>query len=143
MNEPAVYNVIVSLASNQEQEKHLREARQRLAQVLTDLIFTEAIWTEPIGASQRTEPRETSRQTGTAGDFPPLYLNQLVYAKTSLEAEQLNSRLKEIEISMGRTEELRNKGIVNIDLDLMEHNGTRYHVKDWEREYVTKLLRST
>lgn len=129
MNESALYDVIISIASNNQQEQHLREAQQRLAQVLTDLNYTDAIWTEPIGTTE-----------GNAA-ASPLYLNQLLYAKSSQSAEQLNSQLKEIETKMGRTAEQRSKGIVSIDLDLMKHNGTRYHLKDWERDYVKRLLK--
>ena len=81
------------------------------------------MWTEPIGA-QRSDA----------------YLNQLVTAHTRLELSQLNSELKRIEQEMGRTDSDRKEGIVRIDLDLMEYDGERHHIKDWERSYIKMLL---
>jgi 2-amino-4-hydroxy-6-hydroxymethyldihydropteridine diphosphokinase len=43
---------------------------------------------------------------------------------------------------MGRTAQQREKGIVTIDLDLMEHDGVRYHLEDWQRPYIKMLLES-
>ena len=40
---------------------------------------------------------------------------------------------------MGRTAEDRRLGIVRIDLDLLQYDDTRFHLRDWERPYV-KLL---
>jgi 2-amino-4-hydroxy-6-hydroxymethyldihydropteridine diphosphokinase len=117
------YDVIVSLASNYQQEKNLQEARHRLGQILFDIRFSEELWTEPYGKK----------------DSPP-YLNQLGYASCHYHVEQLEQILKKIESDMGRTPTLREKGIVNIDLDLMLHNGTRYHLKDWERPYIQQLI---
>ena len=42
-----MHSVLISLASNHEQEKNLSEAREALAQVLVSPVYTSAIWTEP------------------------------------------------------------------------------------------------
>lgn len=117
------YKVTISLASNFEQERNLSEARQRLRQILTNEQYTDALWTEPFCSCRKEK-----------------YLNQLVFAFTSLNAEDIISAMKDIETSMGRTPKSRNNGIVSIDLDLMEHNGTRYHLNDWERPYIKTIL---
>jgi len=54
--------------------------------------------------------------------------------------EQVTEALKQTEIRMGRTNEDRRQGIVRIDLDLMRYDDQRHHVKDWERDYIKKLL---
>ena len=41
------HHVIISLASNHNQEVALAAAREQLTQLLTDVHFTSAIWTEP------------------------------------------------------------------------------------------------
>lgn len=41
---------------------------------------------------------------------------------------------------MGRTQEDRTAGIVRIDLDLLQYDNDRYHLRDWERDYIKKLL---
>lgn len=118
------YDVIVSLASNDQQDKNLPEARERLGQILSDIHYTKELQTKPFSDSHSTK----------------LYVNQLAYAKTTLSAGQLNEVLKDIEKQLGRTPEQKRLGIVCIDLDLMEHDGTRYHLTDWERPYIKQLI---
>ena len=46
--------------------------------------------------------------------------------------------LKETEKRIGR---IKNEdGIVVIDLDLLEYDGQRHHLRDWSRDYVMKLI---
>ena len=117
------HSVVIALASNQDQEDHLHEAQQRLGHLLTVHRFTEAIWTDPIRATR-----------------PCRYLNQLLYAETEMTCDELEQALKQMEREMGRTPEDREKGIVPIDLDLMRYDDQRYHLPDWERDYIKKLL---
>lgn len=117
--------VLISLASNHEHEKNLREARLRLAQILSSPVFTAALWTDPIG---------TTHAPGTR------YLNQLVSAETTLDSDQLEKVLKETELAMGRTADMRFKGLVPIDIDLLLHDGRRFHLRDWKRSYIQQLL---
>jgi len=135
---PGMHNCIISLAANCQQEENLTEARQRLCQILFSPSYTEAIWTEPFGSGRGNHISPLSPL-----DFQRdgLYLNQLVYAQTSFSAEQLIATLKEIECAMGRTQEDRQKGIVRIDLDLMQYDLDRYHLRDWDRPYIQALLR--
>ena len=121
------YDIIISLASNNQQQQNLAEARRRLGQVLFDLNYTEELWTEPYSSSKQ-------------GMSAPLYLNQLLYARTNLEVNELNLLLKNMEADMGRTSQLRAQGIVPIDLDLMQHGKERYHLTDWQRPYIQQLL---
>ena len=118
-----MHNVIISLASNYEQAKHLTEARTLLGRVLCDLRYTPEIWTEPIGGKTST-----------------LYLNQLATATTTLTPQQLTATLKDIERTMHRTEFDRQRNIVRIDLDLLLYDKQRHHVADWDRPYVKQLL---
>jgi len=121
-----LHHVILSLASNYEQERHLMEARRLLACILQPTRYTEELWTEPFGKPHR----------------PDMYINQLLYATTSLSVEDLLKRLKSIELQMGRTAEERGEGIVRIDLDLMKYDDDIYHPRDWERPYIQRLLLS-
>lgn len=120
-----MYSVLISLASNAQQEEHLAEARKALAAALHEERYTSEIWTEPEGkAKGRSAP----------------YLNQLVSASTSLGADELNDFLKTIERQLGRTPEMRRVGTVPIDLDLLQWDGQRFHQRDWERNYMRQLL---
>ena len=115
------HHIIISLASNINHEASLEAARTQLTQLLTEVHFTSAIYTEPVGTLRR-EP----------------YLNQLCKGTTALGFNLLNEVLKETEKRLGRTH--NEDGIVTIDLDLLEYDGERYHHRDWERNYVKDLL---
>ena len=116
-----LHQIIISLASNVDQEAHIAAAREQLVQLLTEAHFTSAIWTEPINSS-RKEP----------------YLNQLCQGTTALGEGLLCEVLKETEKRLGRT---RNEdGIVAIDLDLLQYDDQRHHLRDWNRNYIKDLL---
>lgn len=115
------HHIIIGLASNINQEANLEAAREQLTQLLSEVHFTSAIRTEPVG-SLRQEP----------------YLNQLCRGTTALGMNLLNEVLKEIEKRLGRTH--NEDGIVTVDLDLLEYDGVRYHLRDWERNYVKDLI---
>lgn len=115
------HQVIICLASNIDQKRHLEAAREQLSLLLKDLYFTSEHFTEPIH-SLRREP----------------YLNQLCKGKTTFGSNLMCEVLKEIEKRLGRT---RNEdGIVTIDLDLLQYDEQRFHLRDWERSYVKDLL---
>ncbi len=118
-----MHSVLISLASNNEQEKNLSEARKALTQVLISPDYTPAVWTEPYGKKEGT-----------------LYLNQLVSAQTDLDNDELNGRLKDIEKTQGRDDEARRQGLVPIDLDLLLYDQQRFHLRDWQRPYIQQLL---
>ena len=122
-----MHHVLILLASNFEHEKNLWNARLALAQILSSAVYTDAIWTEPEGTSH-------------VRSYSQKYLNQLVRAETPLDIDQLTAQLKETETRMGRTADMRKAGIVPIDLDVLEYDGTRHHLRDWQRSYVRKLL---
>ena len=115
------HQIIISLASNENQEARLAAAREQLIQLLTEAHFTSAIWTEPVNCS-RKEP----------------YLNQLCRGTTALGEGLLCEVLKETEKRLGRTK--NEDGIVAIDLDLLQYDERKHHLRDWERNYVKDLL---
>ena len=113
--------MIISLASNENQETNLVKAREQLTQLLTEVHFTSAIWTEPVNSS-RKEP----------------YLNQLCKGTTAFGEGLLCEVLKETEKRIGR---IKNEdGIVAIDLDLLAYDRQQHHLRDWNRDYVKNLL---
>lgn len=115
------HHIIISLASNINHEANLEAARTQLTQLLSEVHFTSAIYTEPVG-TLRQEP----------------YLNQLCKGTTALGMNLLNEVLKEIEKRLGRTH--NEDGIVTVDLDLLEYDGERFHHRDWERNYIKDLI---
>ncbi len=115
------HHVIISLASNYNQEKALAAARAQLTQLLIEVKFTSAIWTDPIGTIRKES-----------------YLNQLCEGTTALGCGLLGEVLKETERRLGRTH--NEDGIVVLDLDLLEYDGERFHLRDWDRNYVKNLI---
>ena len=122
--------VIISLASNSGQEHALATARRRLAELLGKAAFTRAIWTAPVGSS--CEGQYLNQQCDAQ------YLNQLCEGVTSLSCETLNGLLKQIETDAGRTR--NGDGIVALDLDVLQYDDRREHLRDWGRSYVKDLL---
>ena len=115
------HEVIISLGSNENQEENLTKAREQLTQLMTEVHFTSTIWTEPINSS-RKEP----------------YLNQLCKGTTAFSEGLLCEVLKETERRLGRIH--NEDGVVAIDLDLLQYDDQKYHLRDWSRNYVKKLL---
>lgn len=118
-----MHGVILSLASNCQQEQNLQEVRRRLGQILLDCFYSREIWTKPIN-SLRTDR----------------YLNQLCQATTALSFEELTQALKTIERDLGRTAADRQTGIVKADIDVLLFDEKKYHERDWDRIYVTSLV---
>ena len=117
------HQVILSIASNRFQSKNLFRARLCLGEVLQDLHFTSEQWTEPVNTCRRDT-----------------YLNQLATGMTEKDEDELNEWLKQTERRFGRNDAKRRLGIVPIDLDILEFDGERRHLRDWERPYVQSLI---
>jgi len=122
------HSFIISLASNENQEANMAHAREQLTQLLTEVHFTSAIWTEPVGNGQWSMIHGPSKK----------YLNQLCQGTTAFGEGLLCEVLKEIEKRLGRTK--NEDGIVAIDLDLLQYDNQRHHLRDWDRNYVKDLI---
>ena len=132
------HHIIISLASNINHEANLEAARTQLTQLLSEVHFTSAIYTEPVGNGQWSMVRSSSAGLQGKNCQCPKYLNQLCKGTTALGMNLLNEVLKEIEKRLGRTH--NEDGIVTVDLDLLEYDGERFHHRDWERNYVKDLI---
>lgn len=101
----AVMKFTLSIGSNTDQSSNVTEAKQRLRMLFPDIVFSEEHWTPPVGiVSDR-------------------FLNLLAYAETTLSAEELQKKLKQIEADMGDSHANHQKGHVVIDLDLACYDG--------------------
>lgn len=111
------HHVIIALGSAYLQAVHIQWAAERLRILLDNCTFSKRLWTPDIKGTGKW------------------YMNRLVYATTTLSVDELQTALKEIEASTGRT-----KALITIDLDLMQYDQQRYHEKDWQRKYIQYLL---
>ena len=117
----------------------MEAARGLLSGVLTGLHYTTEHWTDPVTShGDRHAVRSLAGLTSQRACPRVRYLNQLATGTTNLEAEALNQRLKEIEQQLDRKHD--KSGVVTIDIDLLQYDDTRYHLRDWERDYVKNLL---
>jgi 2-amino-4-hydroxy-6-hydroxymethyldihydropteridine diphosphokinase len=157
-----LHHIIISLASNYNQEANLEAARTILTQLLSEVHFTSAKWTRPFGVidhgpltidhSLEASPFESklssldqcSMVNGPLGSAAwhrqecSMYLNQLCQGTTAFGPNLLSEVLKETEKRQGRTH--NEDGIVTLDLDLLQYDDERFHLKDWDRPYIKNLI---
>ena len=132
-----LHEVIISLASNENQEANLAKAREQLTQLMADVHFTSAIWTKPY-YNDHIQSSMFNVQSSMFNGQSKNYLNQLCKGTTAFGEGLLGEVLKETEKRIGRQH--NEDGIVAIDLDLLSYDGQRHHLKDWNRDYVKNLL---
>jgi 2-amino-4-hydroxy-6-hydroxymethyldihydropteridine diphosphokinase len=87
-----------------------------MAVLLKNPRFSSTLWTKDIKGSGR------------------LYMNRLVAGDTLLSVSEIEQTLKQMEVEARRTHDH-----VTIDLDLMQYDSNRYHLRDWPRPYISKL----
>ena len=139
-----LHEVIISLASNENQEANLAKAREQLTQLMADVHFTSAIWTKPYyndhvqSSMFNVQSSMFNGQCSMVNGQSKNYLNQLCKGTTAFGEGLLSEVLKETEKRIGRQH--NEDGIVAIDLDLLSYDGQRHHLKDWNRDYVKNLL---
>lgn len=77
---------------------------------------------------------------GVGSGIGKTYVNSVAKGETTHSYEEIRKTLKDYEIAMGRTPELKFRGIVPIDLDLLTLGDIIYKVKDLTQEYLTRGL---
>ena len=101
----------------------MREARKLLSALFPDIEFTRVMWTEPIG--MEGEP----------------FQNCLAHATTCLDVQEVERKLKEVEVLCGRTKEETLRNVIRMDVDLLRYDNYRCHEQDWDRPYVHQLMK--
>ncbi|RRD02189.1 2-amino-4-hydroxy-6-hydroxymethyldihydropteridine diphosphokinase [Prevotella sp. OH937_COT-195] len=100
--------------------------RMRISELFKNNIrFTPIIKTTPIGIVSQ--------------DFS----NCVGIAYTDLPFEKINEEFKKIEFECGDTYDKRRKNLVEMDIDILEYDGIRYHEKDWGRGYIIDMIKQT
>ena len=115
--------VLISIGSNFEAQANVPEAIRLLSQLLADATVSGIITTSPYGEQYRDD-----------------FHNCLISGFTSLPLHVLENILKNTERRMGRTADSKTTGVVHIDLDILMYNGVKYHLDDWKRPYVLRLI---
>jgi len=114
--------VIVALGTNYDAYASMDKGLTLLSQLLLNLRHTHIMKTPAI-------------DLGTGS-----FLNCLATGMTDKSAERLSVALKYIERHCGDRKDLRRKGHIVMDIDLLEYDGQRHHEADWDRPYIQHLL---
>lgn len=122
MNQQTHY-ILLALGSNVAAELHIEQAKARLSAVFPQLRFSRSLITPAIGI------------------VSPPFINCLAEGYCSVPLEGVLVTLKDIEAEMGSVSEERKKGIVKIDIDLLQFDGTKRKADDWGRDYIQLLLK--
>ena len=101
---------------------HWSLAQERLRTHWHDIRFTQPVCTAPVGVATAS------------------FLNCLAVASVTDNYPAIHTMLKEIEMAMGSTTDDHHRGIVLIDIDVLQLGSDRYHLSDWNRPYMRGLL---
>lgn len=118
--------VTLCIGSNVKTDENMLFCRQLLQEISNEIFYSKTIETKPYGEAF----------------YINNFLNQLAFFRTELSESDLNIKLKEIELLMGRNASHKKLGIVVIDIDLIKLNDDILKPDDWSRNYVYDLLPS-
>lgn len=116
-------DLIIALGTNTNRSENIDRSKAELSALFSDVFFTQFIETDPIGIEC------------------PKFINALASTQTELSYQDIKRKLKGIERLCGDSPEKRANNIVEMDLDILLYNGSRHHLKDWERPYITQLMK--
>jgi len=120
----------ILLASNTKAAIHLAEAREFLKKLFpTEIRFSDNL--ESFAVNKKDEIDEKCT-----------YTNAICLAYTEFPLDRVLSMLKVVETKMGRKRGLEAKGLVSIDLDLVEWNGKVLRPRDVAQSYYQDCLKN-
>lgn len=117
--------LLISLGSNEDSEINMSLCRKLLSDMFSFIVFSETSITSPYGNNYKKD-----------------FLNQLAFANTDMDEEQVIRSLKAIEKAIGRIPSDKENGIVKIDIDLIMWNNKKKKKDEWDRDYISLLLPS-
>ena len=114
--------IIIALGSNCDAESNIESGKECMREQFSDVRFSSSLHTPAIGIS--------------SGEF----VNCLAIVSQKAHPDYIIRLLKGIEHKCGDSRELRQKGIIILDADLLFCNGEKYHEADWNRQYIADLM---
>ena len=117
--------IILCLGSNVEKERNMECAVHLLRTHFISIRFSAPMLTEPINCNSAES-----------------FLNQVAVLYSDQDIDSIKAILKQIERSLGRKPEDKIKGLIPIDIDLLQFNETVLKPADLSRDYVIKGLQS-
>lgn len=79
--------------------------------------------------------------TEPVGIASGMFSNCMLHGSTDLKYNELLNFTKEVERADGDNKELRAKGEIRIDVDILMCDERKYHLSDWQRDYVKQLFK--
>lgn len=118
-----MHDILIALGTNVIADR-IRFVETCLEQSFEDVRFTQTIPTEPIG--ERFKGKQ--------------FYNAVMAGKTFMARNEVVEQLKRIEQLAGNTQDKRNIGVVEADIDLLMYDDEKLHEKDWQRPYIKELV---
>lgn len=118
-----MHDILIALGTNVIADR-IRFVETCLEQSFEDVKFTQTIPTEPIG--ERFKGKQ--------------FFNAVMAGKTFMARNEVVEQLKRIEQLAGNTQDKRNMGVVEADIDLLMYDDEKLHEKDWQRPYIKELV---
>lgn len=107
------------IGSNEQPQKQLAFARQRLIERYPNVRFSAEVITTPIGLSN-----------------PSLFHNQMACFQADTTIDEVKRQLKQIEYQAGRRKEDKQLEIIRLDIDLLQADNRVLKPDDMKRHYV-------
>lgn len=118
-----MHNILIALGTNVIADR-IRFVETCLEQSFEEVRFTQTIPTEPIG--ERFKGKQ--------------FYNAVMAGKTFMARNEVVEQLKRIEQLAGNTQDKRNIGVVEADINLLMYDDEKLHEKDWQRPYIKELV---
>ena len=116
--------ITACVGTNVDHQSNITKAREILDSTFADCRFSRVMQTLPIGM-ENTNVR---------------FANMLVVFNSTLDTEEVVSKLKQIERQCGDTRMARSRGEVIMDIDLLRYDDELFHQSDWQRHYIKTLM---
>jgi 2-amino-4-hydroxy-6-hydroxymethyldihydropteridine diphosphokinase len=114
---------VLGLGSNIDPEENIRKAIELIRAEFSLIKISSFVRTEPVGFKEQA-----------------LFLNGALLIETALDAASLKTRLKEIEIALGRVRTKNKNGPRTIDLDILVWNGEVVDDDVYERDFLKSSI---
>lgn len=118
-----MHDILIAIGTNVIADR-IRFVKVHLEQCFENVRFTHIIPTEPIG--ERFKGKQ--------------FFNAVMAGKTFMARNEVVEQLKRIEQLAGNTQDKRNMGVVEADIDLLMYDDVKLHEKDWQRSYIKELV---
>lgn len=118
-----MHDILIAIGTNVVADR-IRFVEVHLEQCFENVRFTNIIPTEPIG--ERFKGKQ--------------FFNAVMAGNTNMAKSEVEEQLKLIEQLAGNTQDKRNMGVVEADIDLLMYDDVKLHEKDWQRSYIKELV---